>query len=479
MKSRRPRGDEGATLLLALIFLGVFSLILGALLPAITGGLTNSVVVRNFDAASYVADSSIDYAIQQLRWDTTLCPDVASGQQTISAPQVDPRVNANVQITCKTTEGSVNNLGGYAIVATSSSAVTPGISASNGGSKFIGGPIWTKLLDPNPNQLDVGGNVQQSTSSQPCAAHPGSSTLASGSYDGNNALTVDAPFTISCFSSGSAPVPTVTAPDLSGTPSPLPDVSNSGGFATPALDLGDCKVYAPGVYTAPPVNAKNVYLASGVYWFNNVNWIIDGTPNPNVIGGEPSAGETYLNGQGATGCATDAAVENDNGRGVTIVLSGTSSITLNKGVLELFTRSGGASWEGTQGVTVETASGYTGVGNAVSIATGSSDTLALHGLVYAPTAGVSLGATASSGANVTGGVVASQVTLNHAANVANGTIVSVHSGIGFRRMLLTATVPGANGGRDVVATAVVDISNDTTPTVTVESRRNGGLSATT
>src|SRR4051812_6918041 len=111
MRRIRLRSDEGATLLLALIFMAVFAIILSALIPAVASGLTNSTVVRDFDARVYVADSGLDYAIQQLRWDSSLCPDSTDQTPTtFAAPSIDSRVTSTVTASCRTYQGSVNPL---------------------------------------------------------------------------------------------------------------------------------------------------------------------------------------------------------------------------------------------------------------------------------------------------------------------------------------------------------------------------------
>lgn len=468
----KPQGEEGAVLLLALIFMAIFGLTLGALLPQISTGLSNSAVVRDFDARTYVADSSLDFALQQLRWDTTLCPDVGSGTQTVPVPTVDARVSSSpVTVTCQTEAGSVNGTGGYAVVTTGSDTANS-LQASAGGQKQIDGPVWTNGIDPgHVSKLEVSANMQVSAASEPCHSQ-GPGPLPSGSYGGPNALTLDAPYTISCFPAGTqAPTPTVTPPDKS----QLAAVSNSGGSALPSLNLGSCKVYSPGVYSAPPADANGVYLQSGVYWFDNVNWTINGS---SVVGGEPGPGDAASLGPSGQACSSDVDPAL-TGRGVTIVLAGASSITLNSGSLELFGRSGGASWEGTQGISIETASGWSGSGPALNITSGSTVQAVVHGVIFAPNAPILLGATAAPVASAAGGVVAQSLTVSRAScSSCDGSMVSVHNGSGYRRMLVTATVKGQGGNRDVVATAVVDLSNDSSQSLTVESRRNGGFSGT-
>jgi hypothetical protein len=471
MRSIRRGSDEGATLLLALIFMAVFALMLGALLPAIAGGLINSTVVRAFDARAYVADSGIDYGIQQLRWDSSFCGSVAASPQSVTMPSTDARVGT-ATVTCNAVSGSSDILGGYAVVTTSNSL--PSVTTQNGGNKFIDGPVWTTGLPTDSNaRLEVKGNVQQATTA--CSA------IQSG-------VTIDPPF--SCTNVPNTPPNVgITVPSAATIATNLQSAGTPvGGVVPAALDLGSCRVFKPGIYTAPMDFGNNDnYLASGVYYLKNVALNI----NQSVIAGAITPGDPgYLNTDGAgnqpdTACSSDAAVnDGGNGQGVVFVLDGTSTISVSGGLLEAFGRANSQGWEGLDGLTVVTESTWTGSSAALSIGSGSGKELIIHGSVYTPNAAVLLGATSAPAADVLGGVYALSLTLDHANNVSNGTLISTHTGQSFRRVLLTSTVLGANGGRRVEATAIVDVENDPPTnnsagnTVVVESRRNGGFSAT-
>jgi hypothetical protein len=105
---RRARGEDGATLMLALAFLLLFSLVIAALLIQAGTNLTTTTVVSGHESKLYAADGGIDFGIQKVRATTTLCPDTNAGQQDVGDVTLNGRT---VHVTCKTLVGD-NGAGG-------------------------------------------------------------------------------------------------------------------------------------------------------------------------------------------------------------------------------------------------------------------------------------------------------------------------------------------------------------------------------
>lgn len=105
---RRAHGERGATLMLALAFLLLFSVVVAAVLVQTQTGLKTTSAVTSHDDKLYAADGGIDYGIQKVRTTASLCPDVASGQQSVGTIDLNGRT---VTVTCKTLSGD-NGAGG-------------------------------------------------------------------------------------------------------------------------------------------------------------------------------------------------------------------------------------------------------------------------------------------------------------------------------------------------------------------------------
>src|SRR4029079_16203544 len=68
-RARRGPGEEGASLLLAIIFMLVFSLILTAVLQFSATSFKTANVVNDRNRASYAASGAVDALVQRLRRD--------------------------------------------------------------------------------------------------------------------------------------------------------------------------------------------------------------------------------------------------------------------------------------------------------------------------------------------------------------------------------------------------------------------------
>jgi hypothetical protein len=108
MTRRRARGEDGATLMLAIAFLLLFSLIIAALLSQEQTSIRTTPVVDSHGKKLYAADGGVDYGIQTVRSIATLCPDVNAQTQDVGDVTLNGRA---VHVTCKTLAGD-NGAGG-------------------------------------------------------------------------------------------------------------------------------------------------------------------------------------------------------------------------------------------------------------------------------------------------------------------------------------------------------------------------------
>jgi hypothetical protein len=161
---------------------------------------------------------------------------------------------------------------------------------------------------------------------------------------------------------------------------------------------------------------------------------------------------------------------------VIIVLGGTSSITLNNTTaFELFTRTPLVPDGSTTGVSLVTVPSVPPVnykpwtGSSFLTVSSSATEVAIHGLVYAPEAPVTVFARPT--APLLGGVVASKLRLRANAG-ATGSLMGVAAD-GRRTLVLTSTAasPAASGEIAITEQAVVKVANDPARTATVRSWR--------
>jgi len=120
--SRRVHGEQGASLVIALIFLAVFGLLIPAILNLGTNDLLGTSKLQGQRGSVYAADGATDAAIQYLRRNTGCgrvfgsCPDGnvvtatmngVTAQATIAALSTDPfKLDRQVRITT-TVEGVI------------------------------------------------------------------------------------------------------------------------------------------------------------------------------------------------------------------------------------------------------------------------------------------------------------------------------------------------------------------------------------
>lgn len=443
------RDEEGSALVLALVFLMLFGLLIAAILSQVEANVRTTLVVRTHEAKVYGADAGIDYAIQALQADDTMCPDDTTGPETLADPPLDSGIT--VTVTCETTEGNVLGVRGYAVVTTIDDGGATSLDTSNGSiDRIIEGPVWTDgdIDLAKPVKIDQAHLLQKS----PCQSTP------------IDKLTVTAPFTVKCS--------TAAEPDeeheLPAYPSGGPQSATGDGGAT-------CRTFSPGIYTTAPDLVAGNYFQSGFYYFEDIG---DWTITDVLFGGTSSDTVNEPKVLSETPCATEASTA----KGVMFALGGSSRLIVGNGArIELFTPNEAAVGTGDPGISFRSVLAEDFASDSrwkvstaglviLDVAGGNTRDMAVHGIVYTPEHMINLFVTGGTvDAQLQGGAKVLRIGLA-TSNSGTGLKVSTKRGSGRRKITLTAKAVDPDGGRTVEARAVVRIENNAARSVTVLSR---------
>lgn len=485
---RAARGDDGVALVMALVFMLVVGLFVGAALQKAqsTSASGQQVLVRG--QLQYALDGGIDVALQALQQELsngapTRCVDAAAapgvGSLTLNAQSVTH--------TCTTLAGRAAVAGdvtttNYAIVVTSPNAdaltTQSGASSSLGidGSVFLNGTVTNGALK---KQLDLtSGDLVSPVSRAGCAADL--AALTDITLTGSGQLKTCTEQTLA------QAVPTLTLP---AAPVEVATALKSG------VQLGTCRVFFPGRYsTSPPaVSGADTYFVSGLYYFHNIGqWSID-DKNLDLTGGHrtvstdsavPANGCTSMT--DATALAAPLAVANAGtigtpyANGVTWAFGGTSSLDFKKGSVTLFSPPAIGTAQPVNIYAVPTTgNGYTAITSVgAAVITGGSNLSAMlfNAKILAPTGTVSIFSTNNTVATARGGIVAYQLDLQASASGSGGLVITAPGGIvdappPFRTVRIVTQ--DSSGGNSATNTAVATISNFAPFTIHVLSWRTG------
>jgi len=256
---RRGRGEDGASLLIAIAFMLVFALLVTALLQfSVTSFQAANVVVER-SRASYAADGAVDTLVQRVRRDPNMnigrtgqaCDDVTFSGADSSTP------SATASCAAQTNSGAVrpgmDNYPANAILTTGAG----GITASGSGRIKTNANVYSDggITLNNGAVMDAYDNAV--TARQACTpTPPGSQWVTVKAQCG-------APNTAPQYNDGADPGWTS---QIAGTMrfNPTPDC----GFTVGGRTLSNITVFHPGYYTKPKLltSAKGS-CAAGYYWF--------------------------------------------------------------------------------------------------------------------------------------------------------------------------------------------------------------------
>ncbi|MEY2420211.1 MAG: hypothetical protein QOI95_278 [Acidimicrobiaceae bacterium] len=437
-RHKRAAGDEGMVMVMALAFLFLMSIVIFALLGQVDANFRTTRIVKSRGDRMYAADAALEWGIQKLKLDPTICS-AAGGPTTIAnVPTFNGR---DVTLKCTPTFGTDLGASGWAVIATGT------LSKQSGGDPTITGPVFATgdiSVQGGGNLIVKNGNVVDKYSS--CAGK---------SAPGGLSISPTPPYGWQCT--------TTAAPDPAHVLPAVPVVIDP-----PALPVGGCKVFSPGKYTTAPTLGNDNFFVSGVYYFENIGlWTVDN--NTKVIGGTPQTPGYEVPGlPGACSAVSDANGTGATGSGVEFIFGGNSAIEVknNTGV-ELFSRVPASGDTSTGGISVlavpATGGGYLQetVGTLLLNVTTGGAGFSSHGLVYAPNADINLFASSGTIAQLQNGVVGRNIALQ-ASNVGSGLAITVDTAVHARTVLLTATAASTGEG-DVAADARAEIRNDTAP----------------
>jgi hypothetical protein len=489
MPSRHFQNQDGATLVLVLMFISVFGLIIAALLTEAGASVKYTTTVTNHEEKVYAADAGVQLGIQQLQQHNQICP-VTGSNQTIQTTTVN---GMPISVTCETTSGSTTGGLGYAIFTRSPDADS--LNLLQGGAKKVNGPVHITggISNLHKKLFVTNGYFSQAESLQPYSCNGVSDPDVEDS-----GVDVDPGYPMLCKTV------TPTAPSY-----PAPTAVPPTPVSTPLESLdGDCKIFYPGTYeNAPAIDPSGDvvnYFATGVYYFKApFTFAGAGSGDTFFFGGQPAAYElpvkfpddhpTCASDGEATAAASAASPPvtfSPSGSGVQFIFGDGATLTIaDKSRAELFERTANGEQETSSPSVVAVPTTWDPVewqantphSTVLEFTAGADKALIVHGVTYAPDHNVVFRVTEDVDAAVFGGVVAWKLDLRSSnAGDGDGLIISASNGTPApRHIVVRATAPfpaSASAGREVVSTAVVQITNDTPKKVTIESWRTRGPS---
>jgi hypothetical protein len=277
---RRGRGEDGASLVIALAMVTILSVAIVSLLGLSSTSLLSVTAVRSQRTATYSADSAVESAVQTLRYDPSFggtggaskvpCPTVtytAPGSSTVPVSCYIPN-----DVTDRGPEIPSDTAPPYALWSVGSNASEVGISVGTGqtGGKilYVGGPIASNSTIAVTSVLDATGFTVDCAGSGSLA-----NVLHSGGTCGGSSLTLTDPG----YASRSASLPDATNA-ANYNPAPICNQANATlqykpGYYTdptllqPSTNAGYTRLSATG--TGPFQCASGyMYFQSGVYYFD-------------------------------------------------------------------------------------------------------------------------------------------------------------------------------------------------------------------
>lgn len=482
MTAPRQGGEQGASLVIALVILTSLLVGVAAAATGVTASLRSGSVVTRQTSLLYAAGAGVDGVVQALRDDLaaptrTVCVNPFTGPAGQGAEAVSYGSfgglgeGVSVTATCQTRHGSASRdrsapVTGPAIVTTATVASGSLVTRTGGTTSLVieglvalGGGVTTGDL---PKPLTVKGDVVQQSSWAAGAC-------TSGALATRVTVAVGAPAAPSCTPWSVADLAPRTVLPAEVPPSADAPWTKSGGSP-------GCTVYFPGHYGSgnrsfPSSISRDVYLASGTYYLDHVGQVRIRS-SANVIGGAPGAGDDL---GGLSACATDAEAaaraanpDRIESSGVTIVLGGSTTLLVEGGlVLRSVPLPSGAEvacsvYQARAGDADAGWRPWSGAGLAFDNGA-STRAVVLNGALHTFDGRVSLAGARAASPVVRGGVVARSVTLKGAT-----------SGSGPQVL-----VGGPSGSSPVVAQRIVEIvANVTQAAVTRQATAIVSLSNT-
>jgi len=471
----RARGEDGISLILAMAFLSMLSVLVVSLLGVTYGGLKTTEAVRGSNNSLFGADGGADYGIQYLRANASVCASAGTSQTLPSITLGGKSVAVDCQTVSGSTGGGALSPTPYALIVTGyppkpgasdpklnelfrkeGSTNSTGIVSIGGGPSFNAGLFYDKFTDNRPviqfqGDLDQWNSVSGNNPGPYC-----NNSKSQAASSGNPAVTG----TWTCRNQNQYPVP-----------DPNPNLIVPTAMAPAPIVQGSCTIVFPGRYTSKPVDfdeKDHYYFASGVYYFDDVGEMK--MEAASMFGGEPPAGESRAF-TGVTPCATDAIANSlrpgsATGKGVLFIMGKKSSWNIHDHVetrIELFSRvPANPAIEPPAGISIYAPrfNGSNWLANEASEiikGDGPSPQVVIHGLVYAPGSDTDqlrvLANPAAGGlALFSGGLVVSRFEAKFDSNSVFGKLVQRGDGVAAATDRVVVVTSIATGGGDAPVT---------------------------
>lgn len=464
--------EEGAILLMTLIFLSVVGLIASALASGSFAVTRQSFSTRKVQARETGTNAGLEWAVNTLR----------NGKDGFCEKGFTEKIlllsGRQVRVTCKGVPSSTAGVNSFAIYinpATPSNSNFLGTSSATNAAKGIVGPVYNAGTGGPANDgwdlkadLYIDGNVLEPVSAScplggpglvPVKLHPlyNTITCASGPFI--------PPCTAPCV-----PLSAVTPQPIPAPCSPLTACENP-----PVTTVGTCSVFSPGYYSTMPVFSKdNNFFKSGVYYFD-FNGIM--TLGSSLLGGDPapatatSAGDVQLSSVPRCG---GAPVQPTGG--VVFVFGDKAGLRVtNLGRIELFTYKVGlkkspnivtAQLPGVTNGIPWAGSNATNIGlnkDLISVGTAQPEFI-MHSGAFVPQSGISLKGSNDAIEVFRGTVVAGRLELQASGSINNANFgVIVPAGGEKKYVLMANSCPGERSGLTANACSLADLSPPVLP----------------
>jgi len=466
---RDPRArDAGAILPLVLVATVVFALIIGGLATYISTDLRYGNVVEDRADRLAAADGGLRYGIEKLRNFQTLCTTGAGtggGYTTIFPPEIN---GAQSEVTCRRVGSPISDVQGWGAVITGANVpngqplfITKGAGgADTGNIKTFSGPVYIA----DPERLDFAAKLviedgdlwytDDCESSPPMIDEMDTGYLRFDPSFLRGPLCADQAWDGGLFTAPTALVPTAKALQ---TPLPYNDTIFPG-----------CRVWYPGKYANTLDLAANNYFTSGDYYLENITVSMQ---HKSIIGGFPSgSGDTEK--VSAPACADamtyDQLTSGERG-GATLYLGGSTKFVVDTGgQLEIFRRQQNETYLAMVAVqsngvgfipSTNSFKTSSSIDWLIETKSGNTNDIAVHGLLWAPYAKLSLGnITNATMGQLIGGLVIGQLE-TQASNSASEFSIGIESNPIETRLLLESTA--TKDGNTTSIRAVVQYRPDT------------------
>lgn len=459
MRRRTSGSDEGVVLPLVMVCAFLMGTIVVALAGYVTTDLRYSQIVENRADRLAAADGGLRYGVENLRNFKTLCTTKAGtggGFTTIFPPTIN---GAQAEVTCRRVGTGLSDVQGWGVVVTGEGVpagqpyfTTKGAGGSGGNVKTFSGPVYIN----DPTRIDLkarlkieNGDLWYTNSN--CDTEVVIDEVTSGYLEFSPDFFRGPTCTELTWQGGLFSPPTAVTPTAASLAVPAP-VNNSNP---------NCRVFSPGKYTSITLGNDN-YFKAGDYYFENVYF--DVTSTTAIFGFPKGAGDAQK--IASTACSipmTNDAAGGGAG-GATIYLGGSSKIYVgNQGELEVFRRKQNETFLGLVAVS-SSGGGYTANTAGwndwiLETKSGSNNDVAIHGLFWAPRAGMSLGnITNAANGQLLGGVVLANMDTQASAS-ASAFAIGIEANPVDVKLLLVSTAE--KGGQTTAIRAVVQFRPDT------------------